>query len=45
MDDRSGPEGGINGGYLIAEGAPTDISRDGASITGSYLISYGKEER
>lgn len=40
-----GPEGGINGGYLIAEGTPEDISRDSASITGSYLIRYGKEER
>lgn len=36
-----GPEGGKNGGRLIAEGTPIDIKNDPKSITGRYLS--GKE--
>jgi excinuclease ABC subunit A len=32
-----GPEGGENGGYVIAEGPPEDIVSDAASFTGIYL--------
>ncbi len=32
-----GPEGGIGGGYIIAQGSPKDISSNPKSITGIYL--------
>jgi excinuclease ABC subunit A len=32
-----GPEGGADGGRLIAQGTPLDVARDPASITGRYL--------
>ncbi len=32
-----GPEGGENGGYLVAQGTPEAIANDKASITGKYL--------
>ncbi|OUS00887.1 excinuclease ABC subunit A [Flavobacteriales bacterium 33_180_T64] len=32
-----GPEGGIRGGQLIAQGTPEDIVKNKASITGEYL--------
>jgi len=32
-----GPEGGDNGGYLIAEGTPEEVSKVGRSYTGQYL--------
>lgn len=32
-----GPEGGENGGYLVAQGTPEAIANDAASITGKYL--------
>jgi excinuclease ABC subunit A len=32
-----GPEGGIGGGYIIAQGSPKDISSNPQSITGIYL--------
>jgi excinuclease ABC subunit A len=32
-----GPEGGVGGGTIIAEGTPKDIGRNKNSITGSYL--------
>lgn len=34
-----GPEGGENGGYLIATGSPEEIAKNPASITGKYLAS------
>jgi excinuclease ABC subunit A len=34
-----GPEGGDNGGYLIAEGTPEDIIDNPASYTGIFLKS------
>ena len=32
-----GPEGGVGGGYIIAQGSPKDISANPQSITGIYL--------
>jgi excinuclease ABC subunit A len=32
-----GPEGGEDGGRLIAEGTPEDVARESASYTGQYL--------
>ncbi len=32
-----GPFGGDNGGKIIAEGIPVDISKDKNSVTGKYL--------
>jgi len=32
-----GPEGGENGGYIIAEGTPEEISKNESSWTGKYL--------
>jgi excinuclease ABC subunit A len=33
-----GPEGGIHGGEVIAEGTPLDVMRNPASVTGMYLF-------
>ena len=32
-----GPEGGENGGYIVAQGTPEDISKNEESLTGYYL--------
>ena len=32
-----GPEGGQNGGRVIAEGTPVDVSKVEGSYTGEYL--------
>ena len=32
-----GPEGGENGGYVLASGTPEEIARNKKSITGQYL--------
>ena len=32
-----GPEGGLGGGMVIAEGTPEEISKNSSSFTGSYL--------
>ena len=32
-----GPEGGSGGGYLVAEGTPEEIAKNGKSLTGFYL--------
>jgi excinuclease ABC subunit A len=32
-----GPEGGDNGGYIVAEGVPLDITKNKKSCTGKYL--------
>lgn len=37
-----GPEGGINGGKIIATGSPSDICNNKISTTGRYLQTYGK---
>ena len=43
-----GPEGGNEGGYLVAEGSPEDIVASEQSFTGKYLrelIKQGSEGR
>lgn len=35
-----GPEGGDDGGYIVAEGRPEDIVREERSYTGRYLKEY-----
>ncbi|MFZ0595620.1 MAG: ATP-binding cassette domain-containing protein, partial [Flavobacterium sp.] len=32
-----GPEGGENGGHLLAEGTPEDVAKEKKSVTGIYL--------
>ncbi|WP_111682691.1 excinuclease ABC subunit UvrA [Winogradskyella tangerina] len=32
-----GPEGGKNGGYMVANGTPEEIASNGRSVTGKYL--------
>jgi excinuclease ABC subunit A len=32
-----GPEGGENGGQLLAEGTPEEVAKNKKSITGNYL--------
>ena len=32
-----GPEGGENGGYIVAQGTPENISKNKKSLTGYYL--------
>ncbi|MDR1970025.1 MAG: excinuclease ABC subunit UvrA, partial [Candidatus Nomurabacteria bacterium] len=32
-----GPEGGLNGGYIIASGTPEEVAKDKKSYTGGYL--------
>lgn len=32
-----GPEGGVKGGHIIAEGTPSDIKANQSSVTGQYL--------
>jgi len=39
-----GPEGGVKGGQLVAEGTPLEIISNEASITGKYLGTYDEEE-
>ncbi|RJQ14182.1 MAG: excinuclease ABC subunit A [Nitrospiraceae bacterium] len=35
-----GPEGGEDGGYIVAEGTPEDIAGEAKSYTGMYLREY-----
>ena len=35
-----GPEGGDNGGFIVAEGTPEKITKIKKSITGKYLRKY-----
>jgi excinuclease ABC subunit A len=35
-----GPEAGHKGGYIVAEGAPTEIMKSKKSLTGQYLKRY-----
>ena len=37
-----GPEGGKNGGLIIAEGSPEDVCKNKKSYTGRYLLPYLK---
>ncbi len=32
-----GPEGGVRGGEIVAEGVPEDVARNPRSFTGHYL--------
>ncbi|MBP7792187.1 MAG: hypothetical protein KA120_03900, partial [Candidatus Goldbacteria bacterium] len=38
-----GPEGGDNGGHIVAEGTPEDIIKNKNSYTGQYLNRYLKK--
>jgi len=38
-----GPEGGEEGGYIIAEGTPYEIAKNRKSYTGQYLRKVFKE--
>ena len=35
-----GPEGGDQGGIVIAEGTPEEVSRNPRSYTGQYIAKY-----
>jgi len=35
-----GPEGGVGGGAIVAQGAPEDVAKNKSSITGLYLKPY-----
>ena len=37
-----GPDGGNEGGQLVAAGLPEDVARSEKSITGKYLKKYLK---
>ncbi len=37
-----GPEGGINGGRVVAKGTPEEVAKNPKSFTGMYLKSYLK---
>ena len=37
-----GPDGGEEGGRLVAAGAPEDVVREPKSVTGKYLKAYLK---
>ena len=32
-----GPEGGINGGYVVVQGTPEELLEEPASVTGKFL--------
>jgi excinuclease ABC subunit A len=32
-----GPEGGVRGGEIVAEGTPEDVAKNARSFTGGYL--------
>ncbi len=40
-----GPEGGDEGGYIVAEGTPEHISSEARSYTGEYLLPLLKKKR
>ena len=35
-----GPEGGINGGKIVAEGTPEEVAKCKKSYTGKYIKKY-----
>ena len=37
-----GPRGGLQGGKIIADGSPVDISQNSGSLTGKYLVKQFK---
>ena len=40
-----GPEGGVRGGEIVAEGTPREVSRVKKSFTGQYLARYFDREK
>ena len=38
-----GPEGGNNGGYIVAKGTPEEVANVAESITGQYLKPHLKK--
>lgn len=40
-----GPDGGLNGGYVIASGTPEEIAKEPRSYTGQYLKTVLKSSR
>jgi excinuclease ABC subunit A len=40
-----GPEGGINGGKVVAKGTPEEVARTKGSHTGEYLARMLKKHR
>jgi excinuclease ABC subunit A len=41
-----GPEGGAEGGYILAEGTPEEISKNEESFTGQYLkMEFEREKK
>ncbi len=40
-----GPEGGVNGGRIVAEGTPEEVARCKASFTGKYIGDMLRRER
>lgn len=39
-----GPSGGVNGGYIVAEGTPEEVAKNPSSITGKYLSKILKQK-
>lgn len=39
-----GPEGGVEGGYIVAQGTPQDVMNCKESYTGKYLAKYLKKD-
>ncbi len=37
-----GPDSGVNGGHVVAQGTPAEIMKNKKSLTGKYLSSYCK---
>jgi len=40
-----GPEGGIRGGFVIAEGTPEEVAKNEKSVTGNFLKNMVKSEK
>jgi len=40
-----GPEGGVGGGTLVAEGTPEEVSQESISFTGHYLKRFFKKDK
>jgi len=38
-----GPEGGLQGGFLLATGTPEEVAQNPQSVTGSFLRPYLSE--
>ncbi len=40
-----GPEGGVNGGKIVAQGTPEEVAKDKKSLTGTYLKTILKNSK